>query len=67
MTDKYDNYDVAQVVYTFMYNCLLNKDSAEYEWFSERSAEGKKFSEDTNIVKLMAEYVTWGARRFFDD
>lgn len=67
MIDNYDNYDAAQTVYTFMYNCMFNKGSAEYAWFSERSAEGKKISEDTNVLKLMAEYVMWGARRFLDD
>ncbi|HBB61465.1 MAG TPA: hypothetical protein DCZ61_06710 [Lachnospiraceae bacterium] len=64
MTNYYDTYDAAQTVYRFMYNCMFNKGSAEYVWFSERSAEGKKLSEDTNIEKLMVEYVMWGARRF---
>ncbi|GEM_PF-6899944 len=36
-------------------------------WLNERSAEGKELSEDTDIVKLMVEFVMWGARRFFDD
>lgn len=65
--DMIDNYDAAQTVYRFMYRCMFKKDSAEYVWFNERSAEGNKLSEDTDIVKLMAEFVMWGARRFFDD
>lgn len=62
-----DNYDAVQTLYKFMYKCLFKKDSAEYAWFNEWSAEGNKLSEDTNIVKLMAEFVMWGARRLFDD
>lgn len=67
MTNNYSSYEAAQTVYQFMYNCLFNKGSAEYVWLNERSAEGKKLSEDTDILKLMVEYVMWGARRFFDD
>jgi hypothetical protein len=62
MTNYYDTYDAAQTVYTFMYNCLFNKGSAECEWFSERPAEGKKLSEDTKILELMIEYAICGAR-----
>ena len=65
MINNYSPYEAAQFVYQFMYNCMFNKDSAEYVWFNERSAEGKELSEDTNILKLMAEYAMWGARRFF--
>lgn len=67
MIKNYTNYEAAQFVYEFMYNCLFNKDSAEYKWFNERSAEGRELSEDTNIAKLMVEFVLWGARRLFDD
>lgn len=67
MADNYDSYKAAQAVYTFMYRCMFKKDSAEYKWFNERSAEGRELSEDTNIVELMVEFVLWGARRLFDD
>lgn len=65
MIRNYSSYEAAQMVYQFMYNCLFKKDSAEYVWFNEQHADGKNLSEDTNIVKLMAEYAVWGARRFF--
>jgi hypothetical protein len=65
MTNYYDTYDAAQTVYRFMYNCMFNKGSAEYAWFNDQHADGKNLSEDTNIVKLMTEFVMWGARRFF--
>ncbi len=64
MTDNYDSYKAAQAVYTFMYRCMFKKDSAEYKWFNERLAEEKELDEDTNIAKLMVEFVLWGARRF---
>lgn len=65
MIRNYSSYEAAQMVYQFMYNCMFKKDSAEYVWFNERHADGKNLSEDTNVLKLMAEYVIWGARRFF--
>lgn len=67
MTNNYDNYEAAQTVYQFMYRCMFKKDSAEYKWFNERATEGRELSEDTNIAKLMVEFVLWGARMLFDD